>query len=289
MDALHAGRLPREPCGVALSYAAGRQRSHGRLELAVARIGPDTRALRIAESGPLRLRLPRTGGPGLEAVLMNTGGGIACGDVHDVAVDAGDGARIALATPSAEKVYRSDGPLATAAIRLSLGHGADLAWLPQETILFDEARFARSITVELGATARYLGLEAVVFGRTARGEDVRHGSFTERWRIRRDGSLIFADSLRLSGAIASSLDRAAIGGGARALATLVYVAPDAERRLDEARSLLQGSPPVLAGASAWNGLLAVRWIGRNGAELRAAIMPFVEAFRACALPRVWRT
>lgn len=268
--------------------APARQRSTGLVDLAVGRVGAGTQVLRLAESGPLRLRLPRGPGPGLEAVLMNTAGGIACGDRLAVTVAAGEGAEIALATPAAEKVYRSDGPLAVASVRLSAGPGADLAWLPQETILFDEARLQRRIEADLAEDARLLLFEAVVFGRIARGEEVRRGLFEDCWRIRRGGGLVFAESMRLEGPLAALLDRPAIAAGARALASLLYVAAAAESRLEEARDLLLGSRGEI-GASAWNGLLAVRFLGRDGAELRADAVRFIESFRARPMPRVWGT
>jgi urease accessory protein len=265
-----------------------RQRAQGRAELGVARLGPATRVTRVSEAGSLRLRMPRVPGSMLEAVLINTAGGIACGDRFAVGVDAGPGSELVLATPAAEKVYRSDGASADVSIRLTLAAGADLSWLPQETIVFDRARLRRRLDVDLAAAGRLLLADAIVFGRTARGEEVREALVEDRWRIRRDGRLVYADSLRLSGAVSDLLDRPAIGGGCRALGTVVYVAGDAEERLDEARSLFARSP-CPAGASAWNGLLAVRFLARDGAELRRAAVPFLEGFRGCPLPRVWRT
>ncbi|HEX2137079.1 MAG TPA: urease accessory protein UreD [Microvirga sp.] len=221
-------------------------------------------------------------------MLINTSGGICCGDRFQAEAEAGPSARIVLATPAAEKVYRSDGPDAELSVRLSLACGSELAWLPQETILYDQARIRRRFTAALAADARLLAFEAVVFGRTARGEEVRHGLFEDRWRISREGRLVYADTLRLSGSIASLLERPAIAGGGRAVATVLYVAPDAEGRLDEARELLQGSASC-AGASAWNGLLAVRLLARDPSDLRRDAVRFLAAFRASPLPRVWQT
>jgi urease accessory protein len=171
---------------------------------------------------------------------------------------------------------------------MTLAAGADLAWMPQETIVFDRARLARRFDADLMADARLLLFEAIVFGRTARGEEVNEGFFEDRWRIRRDGRLIYADTLRLDGPVSALLDRSAVAGGARALATLLYGAPDAEQRLDEARSLLAGGA-CLSGASAWNGFLAVRFLARDGAELRRDAARFLEGFRGSSLPRVWQS
>ena len=41
--------------------------------------------------------------------------------------------------------------------------------------------------------------EAVVFGRSAMGETVRHGMLTDHWRLRRDGRLAGAAPIRLNG------------------------------------------------------------------------------------------
>jgi urease accessory protein len=244
--------------------------------------------VRIGERGSLRLRLPRVPGPTLEAAVLNTGGGIACGDRFSISVDAAADARLVVATPAAEKAYRSDGPMAHVSVRLTLAAGAEIAWLPQETILFDRARLQRRIDVEMDESARMLLFEAVVFGRTARGEEVSEGFFEERWRIRRGGRLVHADTFRLSGPIGPLLDRPAVAGGARALATFIYAAPDAERKLDQARAIL-GDASCTAGASAWKGLLAVRFLARDGAELRRAAARFIEGFRGCPAPRVWQS
>jgi urease accessory protein len=281
---MYASALRSETGGAA---AALRQRALGQVALAVARCGPTTRALRVSEAGSLRVRMPRAGAT-LEAVLINTAGGIACGDRFAIDIDAGPGAQIALTTPAAEKIYRSDGAVAAIAVRLTLAAGADLTWVPQEMIVFDRARVRRRFVADMAADSRLLLCEAAVFGRTARGEEVCEGFFEDRWRIRRGGRLIYADTLRFDGPIAGLLARPALGGGARALATLLYVAPDAENRLEEARNLLAAATCTGA-ASAWNGLLAVRFLARDAAELRGDVVAFVEGFRGCRLPRVWQS
>lgn len=273
--------------------APRRQRAHGTLSFDAALSGSETRPVRIAESGPSRIRLPNVTGPALEAVIMNTGGGIACGDRMETAVTAGPGARLVLTTPAAERCYRSDGPVSAVHTSLRAADGADLAWLPQETILYDEARLRRSFEADLAGTARLSVFEAVVFGRTARGEEVAHGFFEDRWRVRRDGKLIFADTLRLDGPVSQLLARPAVAKGARTLATFLHVAPDAQARIEEARALLEtASPngaPCLAAASAWSGILTVRFLAPEIAPLRRAAIDFLTRFRGTPLPRVWHS
>jgi len=264
-----------------------RQRAVGRVSFAAAAINGRTRPMRIEESGSMRIRLPKREGAGLDAVLVNTAGGIACGDRFSVEVEAQTDAAVTVATPAAEKVYRSDGPVSHLLVKLTAGAGARLDWLPQETILFDNARLDRQLEATIAEDARLTLLEAVVFGREARAERIADGLFIDRWRIRRGSSLVYADTLRLDGPIADLLQKPSVGNGARALATLLHVAPDAEERLEAIRGQLPSEHGCDAAASAWNGLLAVRFCAVSIEALRAAVCAFLLTFRGEPLPRVW--
>ncbi|WP_084539633.1 urease accessory protein UreD [Azorhizobium doebereinerae] len=263
-----------------------RQRSEGCVRLAANAIEGLTRISDVAEAGALRVRMPRGDGPALEGVFVNTAGGVACGDHFTIAVTAQAGAHVVLATPAAEKVYRSDGETAHIDVRLTVAAGARLDWLPQETLLFDAARLARRFTVDLAPDATVLAFEALAFGRVARGEEMLSGHLEDHWQVTRGGGLVYADALRLSGPIADLLRRPAVAAGNRALATFLYVAPDAEARLDEARALMEGAHSE-CGASAWNGLLAARWLAPDIDTLRRDAVAFLTAFRGAPMPRVW--
>jgi urease accessory protein len=270
-----------------VSPAPQRQRAVGRIDFRAAGLNGRTRPMQIGESGSMRIRLPKGEGPGLDAVLVNTAGGIACGDRFTVAIEADEEAAVTVATPAAEKVYRSDGPVAELAVQLTLRRGAKLDWLPQETILFDHARLIRRLDANMPEEARLTLFEAVVFGREAHAERIAEGLFEDRWRLRRGACLIYADTLRLSGPISDLLQKPSVGNGARAFATLIHVAPDAEARLEAAREYLSSGNGCEAAASAWNGLLAVRFCAVTIEALRRAAIPFLVAFRGEPLPRVW--
>jgi urease accessory protein len=94
--------------------------------------------------------------------------------------------------------------------------------------------------------------------------------------------------VRLSGDVAAALARQAIGAGARAVATLVHVAPDAEARLEPLREAMAGAASE-CGASAWDGLLVARFLHRDAAALRADLARILQAFRGAPLPRSWQT
>ena len=265
-------------------------RATGEIRARFVATGARTGVARLFQGGGLRVRCPRVA-PGLvpdcEAVIINTAGGMMGGDRAsiDIAVEAG--AAVTLTTQSAEKLYRSTGSATTIATRLSLGPGARLEWLPQETILFDRARVERRLFVDVASDASLLVAECVVFGRLAMGEVMREGSFTDRWEIRRGGALVFAEAVALGPDVLAALDRPALGGGARAVATLLLVAPDAEHRLAAVRDAL-GPFGTGGGASAWNGLLVARLASPSPVALRAAIVAVLAALRGRSTPRVWQ-
>lgn len=272
---------------------AGRQRSVGtiRLTMGPAPGGSATRIRELSEAGPSRLRFPRGDGAP-EAVLVNTAGGVAYGDVFLVDLDLAPGSDLVFTTTAAEKIYRSDGPESRIENQVRIGEGARLAWLPQETILFDRARLRRRFEADLAPGAALLAVEIMAFGRAARQERITEGLFADAWRVRREGRLVYADTVLLEGPISDLLVRAAIGGGARAAATLLDVSPGAEGRLDEARATLERlSWPegAEAAASAWNGHLCVRMLGPAVGPLRDRVARFLASYRGLPMPRVWQT
>ena len=264
------------------------QRAVGELRVAVKRFGPETVLDELRQVGCLKARFPRRIVPGwMDVVMLNTGGGVAGGDRLDVAIGVGPGARATIAAQAAERFYRAltaDTP-ARVRTRLTVAGGASLEWLPQETILFDRCALDRRLEVDLAPDAHFLGVETVVFGRTAMGERVQQGWLRDLIRVRRGGELLLHDAIRLDGEIDAAMQRTAIGGGASVVATMVYVAPDAAGKLDETRVALG---PAEAGASVWNGMLIARILGCDSASVRRTVIAALDVLRESRpLPRVW--
>ena len=282
--------MTHEDVGAAGVVVPPPNRAIGLLRARFVRAGARTQVERVYEAGGLRLRFPnvlRGTRPDCEAVCINTGGGMVGGDGAQLAFDLADGAAVTLTTQSAEKIYRAEGTPTTVDVALKLCAGAQAEWLPQETILFDRIDLRRRLEIDMTADATLLLAETLVFGRLAMGETVRTGSVRDQWRIRRAGRLVFAEAFRVAGEVAAILDRPATGAGARALTTLVFVAPDAEARLDAVRDALAGSA-AHAGASAWNGLLCLRAAAPSPDLLRPTILAVLRVLRGTAAPRVWQ-
>ncbi|MET3843168.1 urease accessory protein UreD [Bradyrhizobium sp. OAE829] len=239
----------------------------------------------LHESGSLRVRFPSPEDDGLSGVFVNTAGGIAGGDRFDIDIVAGEGARLTLTTAAAEKVYRAPGPAARLNIALRAEAGAHLSWLPQETILFDRARISRRIDIDLADDASLLLCEIVVFGRAAMGEKMLHGEFVDRWRLRRGGRLVFAETIRLDGDIGAKLAQPAIAKGGVAVGTALIVPGDEAvvERIREAADTFGGE----VGISAWNGFAMARFCAQDAARLRADMMTVLGRASDVPLPRLW--
>ncbi len=257
-------------------------RASGRVALSVATSDGRSRRTKVYEDGSLRVRFPNTVARALETVIVNTGGGMTGGDRFSVELDVGKDAELIAGTVAAEKIYRSTGPDAEMSVHFKVGAGGRLAWLPQESILFDGARLSRHIDVDLEVDASLIMAEAVVFGRAAMGETMQGGLFADRWRVRRGGKLIFAENARLDGAIAEKLAASAVAAGGIALATIL-IAPGGEADLAAVRALeFVGE----AGISAWNGIAVARLVARDGAVLRHDLIALLAALGQ-SVPRLW--
>ncbi|MCA0938846.1 urease accessory protein UreD [Salipiger pacificus] len=235
-------------------------------------------------SGSSKLLFPR-GLDALQAVYLNSSGGVTGGDAFDIAATAREGAHLAITTQAAERVYRAlPGETGRVETRLVLEEGARLDWLPQETILFDGAALDRRLSVEMAGDARLLLCEPLIFGRAAMGESVTDLRHADRIDIARDGRLVWSDRLRLVGDAAACLADPAIAEGARAMATVVLAAPGAAAQV----AALRGMLPETGGVSALDpDLLVLRLLAIDGFELRRHLCPILRRLSGAELPRPW--
>ena len=247
----------------------------------------------VFQRAPIRIMFPRAGGSAPEeAVIVNTAGGIAGGDRLQYGVTALPNASIAVTSQAAEKVYRALNEPARIATRLKVCEGAKLAWLPQETIVFNWGRLSRTTEIELSSGGELLALEWLVFGRAAHGEEMVGGSIADSWRIRKDGRLIWADGFHAADEMFSHLHRTALLSHCKALATLIYFGP----RLDAQLELVRDIAPSLdcdCAATSVGGLIVVRIAAKESSDVRRALRGLLQQFGAAPgtgpfrVPKMW--
>jgi urease accessory protein len=259
------------------------QRAHGEGRITTRLLDGRTRLRTLYQDGAASIRLPHTHQTFLQAVLINTAGGLCGGDDLHWRAEAGAGARLVLTSQACERVYRSLGEAARVTVHLTAGSGARLDWMPQETILYEGARLHRRLDVDLADDACFCAVETFILGRAAMGEAAREVLLRDSWRIRRGGRLAHAEETRLS-ADPLERDAASLLAGAGAFGTVLYLGADAERRLEAIRALLLGR----SGASVAGERLTVRAIAESGLALRKILAPIVAGLSgAGALPRLW--
>ena len=278
----------------AVQPLATMQRVRGTGRLAVRERDGKTCLDRLFQEGAAKIRLPRQHGlPQMEAVLINTAGGMTGGDTLDWTVEAGPGCAITLTTQACEKAYRSTGEKARVTARVTAGAGARVNWLPQETILYQACALERRLEIDLEAGARLLLSEAVVLGRHAMGEVLDDARLTDRWRIRVGGKLVHAEETRLDATVLGQKDATGLLNGAGALATVVMIAPESGDLRDRLRACLAGIDGLTAGVShveiGQTGKLVARLLAQDGMTLRRGLVPALELLNPQAgLPKVWR-
>jgi urease accessory protein len=244
-----------------------------------------TRLVDLYQRDPCRVLFPDPEpGEALQAVLLTTSGGVTGGDVLTMAIEIGPGGEAVVATQAAEKIYRASlsSEPCTMDIAVTVGEGAILDWLPQETIVFEGARLKRRTAADVAAGGSLLACEMVVLGRAASGERFTRGLLLDSWSVRRAGKLVWTDTLRTEGETPTG----AGFGDANALATVIGVWDEPQPGFDKARTLLEAADQVRAGVTLVNGIMVARVLGEATA-VRAAVTRFLTAFRERRLPRVW--
>jgi urease accessory protein len=250
----------------------------GVLDLSLARCGGTTRVVRQYQRAPLHVYRPihlDENLPGMAFVFVQQfGDGYVDGDRCRIDLDCGPGSAVHVTTQAATNVYRAQRNFATQLVNLHAGPGAVVEYLPDAVVPFRGARlFQRTrLTADVDSTA-IVG-DVLLPGRVARGELHAYDLYWAETEARRpDGSLLFADVIRLCPAEGGDPRSLALLGGHDVLATLHVVTQT--RRADEIVELVREASSgegVLAGVSELpNGCgVCARFLGPTSKEVRAA-------------------
>ena len=150
---------------------AARVGRDGALRLAFERRGAATVLTGCRSTLPLQVLAPvALDDPAAVVSILNPTGGLLGGDRLSIDVDVAAGAHAVLTTPSATRVYRADGAPTVQTIRLRLGPGAVVEWVPDHTIPFAGSALRQAFDVELDETAALVLVDAFSAGRIALGE-----------------------------------------------------------------------------------------------------------------------
>lgn len=265
------------------------QRAWGKGRLVAKPFAGRTRLSEFYQEGCAKIRLPDTFDATMEAVLINSSGGLTGGDHMEWEFSAGEGTHLTLTTQACEKIYKASAGTAAVKAKITVTAGATVHWLPQETILFDRASLSRRLDVDIADGGEFLAVEAVLLGRKAMGEVMRTGLFQDCWRIRKNGVLLHAENLRLNDDIAALTLETATLSGQVAFATLFYSGIDCEQQVGKLRALIGGAN---GGVSHYQvggqDKLIARLVAADGFALRKILIPVISHLRkGASVPKVW--
>lgn len=270
-----------------------------RLSLGFAEDDGATRLMDRDHFGPLIVQKPLypEGREVCQVVIVHPPGGVVGGDELEITAKVGASARAQITTPGAAKWYKANGHVSRQNIRLEVGPGGVLEWVPQETIFFDDVNVVLDHQVLLQKGASYIGCEILCFGRTASGESFTKGQITQRIGIRCDGKLIWFEQLRLSGGGPAMKSPLVLAGGT-VCATLIAVGKAVPAEvLNAAR---EGAGVIANGAgqlgvSQLKPVVVARYLG-DSSETARRIMLHVWGLlrpemlgRPAMVPRMWNT
>jgi len=264
-----------------------------RLSLVFADDSGTTRLVGREHFGPLRVQKPLypEGGAVCHAIVVHPPGGVVGGDRLLVEASVGADARALLTSPGAAKWYKANGKVSRQQVRLEVGPGASLEWMPQEAIVFDAADVRLEHGVALSGDAVYIGCDIVCLGRRASGEGFDAGSIAQRTQIRRDGKIIWWEQGRLAGAdmLASPLAM----HGRSVCATMLAAGPTLPAPRQAALlAALRGLPETdageagaLFGATQLKGVLLLRYLGDDSEAARRRMLAAWSLLRPALLGR----
>jgi urease accessory protein len=265
----------------------------GVLQLSLGRNGGTTRIERHYQRAPLHVYRPihlDENLPDMAFVFVQQfGDGYVDGDRCRIDIDCGPDTAVHLTTQAATNVYRAERNFAGQLVGLRVGPRAVLEYLPDAVVPFRGSRFFQRTCLTADSDATAIVGELLLPGRVAHGELHAYEIYWSETEARRpDGTLLFADLLRLR-PTGGSLSSLGLLGGSDVIGTL-YVLTEREpagELVDVLRESL-ADHDVLAGVSELpNGCgVSVRLLGRTSKTVRAAL---TGAWQAVRLPLLGAT
>lgn len=240
--------------------------------------------------GPLTVQRPFYPEGGVcHLYLLHPPGGVVAGDSLTITITAAANSAALVTTPAAGKFYRSTGELARQSVTLTVAAGAALEWLPQETIIYEGARVASELRVNLETDARFIGWEVLVLGRPAANEGFTVGEVCMNWQIFRADELFYRERLKLD----ARAFAARWGLNGHSACGTMFACPASVAQLEAVQQLIGDAAG--RGVTLIDDLLICRALDIRADRLRgffqqvwAALRPDVLQRKACE-PRIWAT
>jgi urease accessory protein UreH len=229
---------------------------------------------------PFRVGRALDAGPYAYVILACTGPGVFGGDALEQRIRVARGARVLLVSQAALQVHPTAAGPATLESRFEVEPDAELDCFWDPVIPFAAARLAQRIDVQSAAGSRLFWSDALMAGRTGRGESWRFDDLAHELRFRVDGRLMYLERYRLTPR-SHPVERTWIAGGAQYVGTTLVHDGQATAatagRLQQQLSAIGGDVRAGVDCVAPN-LLVGRVLAVRGPQFAAARAMFRQAF-----------
>lgn len=247
-------------------------------------------------TGPLVVQKPLypEGDAVCHSIIVHPPGGFVSGDSLTLDVKLRAGCAALLTTPGASKWYKSLGREARVSQQFGIARNAVLEWLPQPSIVYDQARASAQTQILLEDGALYMGWDITCMGRTASGERYAAGQLQQRTEIRQSGKLLWLEQARLAGSDPMLASPAGLAGRTVS-ATLIAAGRDISKQLLARCRDTAVCSNEQAGITVLPRVLLARYLGHSS---EAAMQYFTAlwsllrpelAGRIAIPPRIWLT
>ncbi len=240
--------------------------------------------------GPLTVQRPFYPEGGVcHVYLLHPPGGVVAGDSLTITISAAKNSAALITTPAAGKFYRSSGPLAQQQVTLKVAEDAILEWLPQETIIYEGAKVASKLSVDLDVGARFIGWEVLALGRPAANEGFTVGEISLSWQIFQAGEIFYQEKLRLD----AEAFAARWGLNGHSACGTLFVIPATVVQLEKVQQLIGDTAGL--GVTLIDELLICRALDTRADRLRSFFQQVWATLRPDVLeckvsePRIWAT
>jgi urease accessory protein len=270
------------------ALAVGAPGKLGLLDLALGRHGGVTRIERQYQRVPLHVYRPiylDEGRPDMAFLFVQQfGDGLVQGDRYRVDIECGAGSAAHVTTQAATNIFGARENFATQLVNLRAGAGAVLEYLPDAVVPFRGSRLFQRTCVTADPDATVILGETLLPGRVAHGEAHLYDLYWAETQVRRpEGTLLFADVLRLTPGRGETPRSAGVLGPFDVIATLYVISNECDppELVTLLREALTAYPEVLVGVSELPNRCgaAVKFLGPTSKAVQATLKSAWNAAR----------
>ena len=214
-------------------------------------------------------------------MLINSGGGFVEDDAAEFNALLDPNTRMLVTTTAASKYYKSlNGGSCTELVRVKVGEGAVLEYLPDEAIPFAKSRVSRRTTIDLSRTSRLFATDMIAAGRIhyGAGEEFAFSELFSEFSINVDGVPVICDRLILAN-IEDVNHLRTLWNKARHLATVFCYGPGLPDGVEGSIEALASGDGLSIGASWAGDVLVTRILARETWQAQDAVFAVWQIVR----------